>query len=223
MTRLDFRGRCRAFVRQAQKVGAVALAIVLFTWIQSSAAYADDVTDVVMLTNGGRLRGVVAEEDPVKGVTIKLIDGTVRKLSVKEVKEIVHGSVAPIAPPPAPAAAQPIVMMAPPPYAGYPGYPPPARPTERQSTGLWAGGRVLTILGSLTLPVGGTTIATSDECKHDSQCPAGAALLVGGSLFLSGGIVMMVMGGKRVPVTTTGWMPTQVAVSARNMSLGWSF
>jgi hypothetical protein len=44
--------------------------------------------DTVYLANGGRMRGLVMEEDPKRGVTIKLIDETVRKLAPGEVKSV---------------------------------------------------------------------------------------------------------------------------------------
>ena len=36
--------------------------------------------DEVLLANGGRLRGTVMEDDPVKGVSIQLLDGSTRRV-----------------------------------------------------------------------------------------------------------------------------------------------
>jgi serine/threonine-protein kinase len=50
----------------------------------------DAVPDTVMLTKGGRLVGAVMEEDPRKGITIRLLDGTVRHLAPGEFKQVLY-------------------------------------------------------------------------------------------------------------------------------------
>ena len=47
--------------------------------------------DTVYLANGGILRGTVFEVDPKRGTSIKLLDGTVRKLKPSEVKKLEIG------------------------------------------------------------------------------------------------------------------------------------
>lgn len=61
--------------------------------------------DVLLLANGGRVRGVVMAEDPVKGVRIKLLDGSVRNVPPAEVKEVRYAGSQP--PPATDAAAAP--------------------------------------------------------------------------------------------------------------------
>lgn len=73
---------------------AVASAIVLAT--SFAAAAERDGDDVVLLTNGGRLRGTIIEEDPSNGVRVKLSDGTMRTLKPGEVRELrYHGAPTP--------------------------------------------------------------------------------------------------------------------------------
>src|ERR1700710_1298319 len=85
--------------------------------LSSGAALADD-TDTVFLASGGRVRGKVMEEDPKTGVSIKLLDGTVRTLKPPEVKQVVYaGAAAPVV------VAAPVV--APPPVVMAPAAPPP--------------------------------------------------------------------------------------------------
>jgi hypothetical protein len=60
-----------------------------------------------MLTNGGRVRGTVMEEDPQRGTSVRLADGTVKQLAPSEVKQVIYGGhvqteAAPQAPPPTP-------------------------------------------------------------------------------------------------------------------------
>jgi hypothetical protein len=118
----------------------IALSAASLLW--SPVARAADDDDLVLLVNGGRLRGVVIEEDPQKGVRIKLVDGQIRSLKPSEVREVqYHGASAPaaaaaapaatFAPSPAPTPAPaPAAASAPAPYqpnyAAPVPYPPPA-------------------------------------------------------------------------------------------------
>ncbi len=80
----------------------------------AAIAWADD---VVLLNNGGRVRGTVIEEDPAEGVRIRLADGTTRSLKANVVKQVLYAD----SPPPSarPAAhAAPAQVAAPPPGAG---------------------------------------------------------------------------------------------------------
>ena len=62
-------------------------------------------TDTVLLTNGGRVRGAVIEEDPQKGTSVKLLDGTIRRIAARDVKQVLYrGDVAAVAPGSPPAA-----------------------------------------------------------------------------------------------------------------------
>jgi hypothetical protein len=82
-----------------------------------------DGDDVVLLKNGGRVRGTVMEESPDKGVRIKLLDGAIRVVAA-EVQSVSYGSGGAQAPPSeaqsAPAPSQPAA-------------PPPPQPTTPQS------------------------------------------------------------------------------------------
>jgi hypothetical protein len=86
--------------------------------LAASSAQADDKPDTVVLKSGGRLRGTVMEEDPQRGVSIKLLDGTTRKVLPKEVDHVDYAAAASppsIAPRPPPTPAAPLPMALPPP------------------------------------------------------------------------------------------------------------
>lgn len=70
--------------------GRAALGVAL-TMTLAQAARAED-PDTVMLANGGLVRGTVVEEDPVKGVSVRLADGTVRKVPPNELKRVVYAA-----------------------------------------------------------------------------------------------------------------------------------
>jgi hypothetical protein len=61
----------------------------------SALARADD---VVHLKNGGFIRGIVMEEQPDKGVTIRLADGTVRSVPANDLGSVDHEQARPPAP-----------------------------------------------------------------------------------------------------------------------------
>ena len=78
--------------------------------------------DTVFLKNGGRVRGVVVEEDPQTGVRVKLADGTITTVAAADVERVDYesaGGAAPVAPPTAPPA--PLPPVAPPPIVVQPG------------------------------------------------------------------------------------------------------
>jgi hypothetical protein len=54
----------------------------------SQLAHAGGGDDIVFLSNGGRLRGTIIEDHPTQGATIKLADGSVRKLKAAEIRGI---------------------------------------------------------------------------------------------------------------------------------------
>lgn len=85
--------------------------------------------DLVFLTNGGRVRGIVMEADPQKGVSVKLDDGSTRQFAPAEVASVQYSQseASPLPEksfPPAPTA----VPVAPPQY-----YPPPSSGPYQQS------------------------------------------------------------------------------------------
>ena len=127
---------------------------VFLVWLSAASALAQG-TDVVMLANGGRLRGTVEVYEPGADVVIVLSDGTRRTVPAAEVAQVVFGdapattpSTPPTTPPPTttpstttPPTTGPVIVEAlpalppaPPPPALVPpaspppGSPPPSRP-----------------------------------------------------------------------------------------------
>ncbi len=90
--------------------------LALLAAIASPASAADD--DVVLLSNGGRVRGSVVVEDPAQGVRIRLADGTIRNIAAKDVKKVeysgapVAAEAPPIVAPVAPVVAAPQPLQA---------------------------------------------------------------------------------------------------------------
>lgn len=91
--------------------------------------------DTIHTAGGGRIVGTVVEESP-QGITVRMLDGTIRQLDRAEVERIDYadGSVStpsrPAPPPPAYAPRQP-PAYAPPPPAPPPSYAPPPAPPPR--------------------------------------------------------------------------------------------
>ncbi len=88
-----------------------------------------------------------------------------------------------------------------------------------------------TLVSAILLPVGAGLIvggAIDDGCdKHDTGVCIGGGVMVGlGLLGLAGGIVMMVIGGERIPISAppqqAAWIPT-FGVSTGGGSLAWKF
>jgi hypothetical protein len=97
----------------------------LFQWtlalaalLHAASALADG-GDVVLLKNGGRVRGAIVIEDPVTGVRVRLADGTVRNVAAADVQSVIYeGQAESASPPPVvapPPVAPPPVVVAPPP------------------------------------------------------------------------------------------------------------
>lgn len=57
----------------------------------SSVALADD-DDVVMLKNGGRVVGKVVIDDPQEGVTVKILEGQVKKIPRSEIQSVEYAT-----------------------------------------------------------------------------------------------------------------------------------
>jgi hypothetical protein len=84
------------------------------------AAWADAPPDDVFLNKGGRLRGVVMEDD-ANGVSIRLVDGTTRRVPRAEIMRVQYANdVARTAAAPAPATGQPQALAAAPPSVAAP-------------------------------------------------------------------------------------------------------
>lgn len=97
-------------------LAAVGLLFALSSSASSKSAHAADAVDTVVLKSGGKLRGVVMEQDPRTGVSIKLLDGTTRAIPAADVASVEYGSPASASPPPAvsaPSAAAPGVPTGP--------------------------------------------------------------------------------------------------------------
>jgi hypothetical protein len=87
-------------------------ALIAATLSLPSLAYASG-GDIVLLANGGRVRGTVIVEDPATGVRIRLADGTIRNIPAKEVKTVQYEGQAPASPVPNPASPALVVPVAP--------------------------------------------------------------------------------------------------------------
>lgn len=79
--------------------------------------------DTVFLTNGGRLRGTILEDDPARGVTLQMIDGTLRSLPRSEVSRVLYAQDPPA--PREPAPSSPATGASPHPQAPPPAAEPP--------------------------------------------------------------------------------------------------
>ena len=175
------------------KSGLVALAVAGAALAVTPVAWAGEGQDIVYLVNGGRVRGTVFMEDPVNGVTVKLIDGTTRTIPKAEVARVQYGPEA-AAPAPAPAApaapGAPLPGYGPAPGApaygqpgaptytgtGAPGYGPPAtgygggdvpKARQRRSTGLMVTGIVLMGGGAGAMAAGGALVGVAGS---DDSC-----------------------------------------------------
>lgn len=104
----------------------------------------------------------------------------------------------------------------PPPRAGYAPYGPPlpapralptlpTLPTQRRNVGLFVAGVVLAPVGAVT-SIAGLFVTTSNEGK-------GLGIAAGGLVVMTAGIVMAVVGGKRVPVAREAPAPSATSVS----------
>jgi hypothetical protein len=199
----------------------------------ATPAFADDIPDTVILANGGRMRGIVMEEDPTAGVTIKLPDGTVKKLPAARVKQVVYGGQAPK---PAPAPEAPSAPPASPPGANAGAYPPagappvgvlpaygtnagvlPAQGANRPSSpealegakSMRTAGVVLTSVGVVLVLVGGVWLAVL-EGQCSSLGPACSfnpiiqgALLGVGGAALIPGVILWPVGQSRINAATS--------------------
>lgn len=235
----------RLSTRQLNNV-SIAPFLVAAALLMPSAAMGDDVPDTVMLTNGGRIRGTVTEEDPQNGVVIRLVDGTFRKLTAKEVKEVQYGSSAPsnVTPQPVyqaqpPGIAYSGMTLAPKMVLGPNGYmlmvPAGSQPMVHQNSGMFGGGLALTIIGAIALPSGLITAIAGalpvGGCRSGSDttdCYAGGVLIGLGVLGLAVGIPMTVIGGKKVPADSVArggpwWQPTSFGLSPIGSRVEWAF
>jgi hypothetical protein len=144
-------------------------------------AQAGDVDDTVFLKGGGRIRGTIVEEEPTKGVRIKLPDGRTRTLKPAEVDHVQYAADAPApaaapAPAPEPAPALAPTASAPPPaptyYAASPpawgGAPAPESGRRMRSKGLFIAGVTVGGVGVLGVAGGLGLFAASRDSK---SCP----------------------------------------------------
>jgi hypothetical protein len=170
--------RCRR--RRLSRFGLV-VAACLSASLGTSEARADDAPDTVMLTNGGRVRGTVMEEDPEKGTSIKMPDGTVRRLDPSEVKRVVYGDSSETAPAPPPVPPPPAPRPLPDLTAPVPQY----RTVKRGIPGLYIAGPI--VLGSTWLLTIGLTAAltNSDDPFYGQKVGAACVPVFGPWVLLS--------------------------------------
>jgi hypothetical protein len=164
------------------------------------SARAGDTDDVVYLRNGGRLRGIVVEDHPLKGSTIKLANGSVRRLKVSEIREIRYYD-----------------ALAAKKAACPPALPPPVAPRkvdqrvlvpkkERTSLGAMIAGIVFIGLGAHGLAVGGVAFGVGDGYSRKLKTIGQGTLIAGGITTLLG-IIMTAAGAS----TTTVMVPKSSA------------
>jgi hypothetical protein len=178
--------------------------------LAATPARADNVTDTVLLTNGGRVRGTVMEDDPQKGTSVKLADGTFVRVKPAEVKQVLYGGRVDTAlPPPAAvpmvtAPALTVPALAPgllTPLDPHP-HPENAVPTAGGGKAMRGAGIGLTVVGGVLVVLGGFTagaLAGADcvsGCMYTYALPA--ALLAGGASLLVPGLVLWSVGQSRV-------------------------
>lgn len=203
-----------------------AAALLCVVCLLPSAAMASDVADTVFLTNGGRLRGIVIEDDPINGVTVKLPDGKTRKVPRGQVKSVAYGGDS--------VAARGTTGSAPSSAAGAATQVDPqnaaAADNLRSDTAtsgasgmhrrpvLYGTGAAMMGLGLFAIPVGTFLIATAtrvdaSQCGPDGQsCPpsalntgydaqiaAGGGIIGLGGVLLAAGIPLFVIGLRKIP------------------------
>ncbi len=217
---------------RSRSIIAAGLAALAFA-VAEGPARAGDADDVVYLNDGGRLRGVVVEEGP-QGITIKLVDGTLRTVARARVKQVQYGPVAG-APPAAPPAPPPHPYVPPPPAPGEPlaapppssapgwryvpdGAPPPplasSSPGPRRNKALMITGIVFIPLGAVTLGLGAAACALGQQCPNPQIGYADAVLMATGSVMLVSGIVFTAVGASRVSVAGASNEPAHVQIGA---------
>jgi hypothetical protein len=147
----------------------------------TSVALADAI-DTVFLGNGGRLRGAVMWQDPKNGVSIKLLDGSVRVVPAGDVRQVAFGDSAGGYPGPPPTTA--VVVAPPPAVAAAPLLPPPAVNTA---------GKSLTLAGVVTLTIGGGVAGVAGALISGGDLGSGViTLAAGGTVFVVGGVIAIV-------------------------------
>lgn len=167
----DFRVLTRAFLLGAALVAA--------TLPFATIAHAEEPIDTVVLSNGGRVRGSVLESEPKTGTTIRMLDGTTRKLKPAEVTRVEYGEDSAPAPPP-PASLAPIAASgaiasngaSPIPAAeGDPAHAPSNKmqiKMQMRSTPAFVTGTVLVSLGAVLGIAGAILFAANSQTKDAS-------------------------------------------------------
>jgi hypothetical protein len=167
--------------------------LILGVLFPATQARADEPIDTLLMTNGGRMRGTVMEEDPQKGTSIKLLDGTVKRLKPGEVKEVMYGGqepgaaavppIAPLPPPPPPSAVQAPAGVLP----ALDDHPPTGKTAA--AAGSRPGGGLIT--AGIVLLCGGAAVALIGFGVGQSDPGGGAiaTMAVGGSIMVLGGIL----------------------------------
>lgn len=155
----------------------VALAVFLF----GQLARAEPKGDVILLRDGGRLRGDVMEETP-DHLVIVLIDGTTETVARSNVLEVRHGGAntsftsfeatgAGVVPPP------PVVM------------------DNGSGGGLALAGAIVLAVGGAAATGGGILISSAVmDGDSDGRIPGGIGLAIGGGATAIVGVVLMVVG-----------------------------
>jgi hypothetical protein len=140
------------------------------------AARADGPVDTVFLADGGRLRGIVTEDDPRRGVTIKLVDGTIRKVKRTDVARVEYADA------PAPAIASP----------SSPGGQTPTPSAAPSTAANEAPPDLPNPVPTAESPPAYALATVPPPDSNASARTAGLVMLVGGSLALTTGLAILV-------------------------------
>jgi hypothetical protein len=185
-----------------------------------------DQPDEVLLLNGGRLRGKVMEDDPAQGVSIQLLDGTVRRVSRVEISRVQYAGAGQLpAAVPAPVAVAPLGEPAwARPYEPVPGVrrTKSLRPLWITGLALWGATYIATIAvtaavaeddagkyaGEAAVPIAGPFIVLADGEPSDGQ----TAALIASGVIQTLSATMFVLGlSIRVPDNSAKVVPLPVA------------
>jgi hypothetical protein len=205
----------------------------------ASAAHADgDATapsDAVVLKDGSKLRGTVIEEDPKRGVTMLLLDGTTRNVAKASLDHIDYAPTTPRRSA-APLVA-PIAPIAPPPVVYGSSSPAPPVVMTHSNTGVVVAGAAMLGAGALLVLGGGVYYSSSTknhtarygQCPNVNDCNVGsetfhdsdgetiaAGLIVGGAVLVVAGAIVLVVGSRHHTVAPAAWL----AAGTPHLALG---
>jgi hypothetical protein len=212
----------------SRKLLAVVLVLGLLTPASRARAGGEATAppDTVVLKDGSKLRGTVIEEDPKRGVTVLLLDGTTRKVAKPVLDHIDYAPpAAPVVAPVAPAA-----PVAPPPVVYANTEAPAPAPAAHRSSGALVAGAILMSVGAIVV-VGGSIYyvnsAQTRTASYNQQCYPGEGcsydyetyhdstgvsiatglIVVGAVVLVAGAITTLVGARRRAPAPVASLPP----------------